>query len=71
MADDVKPTNETLGRDTGERGSKFAQDLPGASRGPRSRWKKLINGGSPEEAPPNSPDNSDATPKTHRGDAGR
>ncbi|MBG1231478.1 hypothetical protein [Aestuariivirga litoralis] len=26
-----------------------AQDLPGASRGSRDRWKSMINGGSPEQ----------------------
>ena len=28
---------------------RFAQDLPGASRGSRKRWRSMINGGSPEQ----------------------
>jgi hypothetical protein len=28
---------------------RFAQDLPGASRGSRQRWRSMINGGSHEQ----------------------
>ena len=28
---------------------RFAQDLPGASRGSRQRWRSMINEGSPEQ----------------------
>ena len=46
MADEPKTETPTSNRPDIQR--RFAQDLPGASRGSRQRWRSMIKGGSAE-----------------------
>ena len=46
MADEPKTETPPSKRPDIQR--RFAQDLPGASRGSRQRWRSMINGGSAE-----------------------
>ena len=68
MVPDAKNPTPAPGRDVDERGSRYAQDLPGAARGDRRKYKEMIFGGKvPPEHIPQNP--ADDPPIRHAGDA--
>ncbi len=46
---DKRKTEDSLSNHPDDYRHKFGQDMPGASRGSRQRWRSMINEGSPEQ----------------------